>query len=158
MSDLMVSIITPAYNAERFLPQTIKSVQQQTHSNWEMLIVNDCSTDNTEAVIRSFQEKDNRIKYLKMPTNSGPAAARDAAIKVAKGRFLAFLDSDDLWLPEKLAMQMEFMLDHELGFSYTSYRRMSMDGENLSRPVQLQSRVTYRSYLKNTQIATLTVI
>ena len=78
MSDLMVSIITPAYNAERFLPQTIKSVQQQTHSNWEMLIVNDCSTDNTEAVIRSFQEKDNRIKYLKMPTNSGPAAARDA--------------------------------------------------------------------------------
>ena len=154
----LVSIITPAYNAEQFLPETIASVLNQTYADWEMIIVNDCSTDRTEQVIQSFQEQDSRIRYLKMPKNSGPAAARDYALQHAKGRFLAFLDSDDLWLPEKLEQQISFMVNNDLGFSYTSYRRMSMDGSKLSRPMDLTGRVTYRSLLKNTQIATLTVM
>ena len=153
-----VSIITPAYNAEHFIPRTIQSVLDQSYQDWEMIIVDDCSTDNTKSVILPYTQNDPRVRYFKMEKNGGPAFAREYALKQVTGRFIAFLDSDDLWLANKLEVQVKFMLENKIGFSYSSYRRMSMDGKKVSNPIKLKARITYRSLLKNTQIATLTVM
>lgn len=117
----LVSIITPAYNSERFIAETILSVQAQTYTNWEMIIVDDCSTDKTAEIIASFQEKDPRIKYICNATNRGSAISRNIALQKAKGKWIAFLDSDDIWHPEKLEKQIEFMKRNNYHFSYTNY-------------------------------------
>src|SRR5690625_4333075 len=109
LNQTLVSVITPAYNAERFIEETIESVLQQTYSEWEMIIVDDRSTDNTVAIIERYVKKDDRIKLIELPDNSGSAVARNTAMDHARGRYLAFLDSDDLWLPEKLERQLKFM-------------------------------------------------
>lgn len=118
MNDL-VSIITPTYNCARFLKETIQSVLNQTYQNWEMLIVDDCSTDNSEEVIKSFN--DYRIKYFCNEKNSGAAVSRNRALREAKGRWIAFLDSDDLWMPEKLEHQIRFM--EENGYHFSCHKR-----------------------------------
>ena len=117
----LVSIITPAFNSEKFIAETIMSVLNQTYQNWEMIIVDDCSTDKTAEIIRSFQEKDSRIIYLRNEINKGSAFARNLALKKAKGKWIAFLDSDDLWMPEKLERQIEFMSKNNYNFSYSNY-------------------------------------
>ena len=117
----LVSIITPAFNSEKFIAETIMSVQNQTYRNWEMIIVDDCSTDKTAEIIRSFQEKDSRIIYLRNESNKGSAYSRNIALQKAKGKWIAFLDSDDIWRPEKLEKQIEFMLKNNHNFSYTNY-------------------------------------
>lgn len=117
----LVSIITPAFNSEKFIAETIMSVQNQTYQNWEMIIVDDCSTDKTAEIIRSFQEKDSRIIYLRNEINKGSAFARNLALKKAIGKWIAFLDSDDLWMPEKLERQIEFMSKNNYNFSYSNY-------------------------------------
>ena len=106
MNDL-VSIIMPSYNTSRYIEDTINSVRQQSYKNWELIIVDDCSTDNTDEVVAKYN--DNRIKYFKNDKNSGAAVSRNKALREAKGRWIAFLDSDDLWLPEKLEKQIHFM-------------------------------------------------
>src|ERR671918_563327 len=98
----LVSIIVPAYNAERFIAQTLQSAIDQSFRNWELLLVDDCSRDGTRTVVREFQARDPRIKLIAQPQNAGPAMARQAGVEAARGRFIAFLDSDDLWLPQKL--------------------------------------------------------
>ena len=103
----LVSIITPTYNCSKFIGATIESVLSQTYKNFEMIIVDDASTDDTESVVKSY--KDKRIKYIKLKTNSGPAVARNTAMEEAKGKYMAFLDSDDLWLPTKLEKQIKFI-------------------------------------------------
>jgi glycosyltransferase involved in cell wall biosynthesis len=118
---MSVSIITPTFNSERFIAETIVSVQAQTYQDWEMIIVDDCSTDRTAEIVASFQEKDSRIKYLYNSTNKGSAFSRNIAIHKAKGKWIAFLDSDDLWHPEKLEKQIEFMTRNDIHFSYTNY-------------------------------------
>ena len=118
---MSVSIITPTYNSERFIAETILSVQAQTYQNWEMIIVDDCSTDRTAEIVASFQEKDSRIKYFYNSTNKGSALSRNLALQKAKGKWIAFLDSDDLWLPDKLEKQIEFMTKNNYHFSYTNY-------------------------------------
>lgn len=118
---MSVSIITPTYNSERFIAETILSVQAQTYQDWEMIIVDDCSTDKTAEIVASFQEKDSRIKYFYNSTNKGSALSRNLALQKAKGKWIAFLDSDDLWLPEKLEKQIEFMTKNNFHFSYTNY-------------------------------------
>ena len=118
---MSVSIITPTYNSERFIAETILSVQAQTYQDWEMIIVDDCSTDKTAEIVASFQEKDSRIKYFYNSTNKGSALSRNLALQNAKGKWIAFLDSDDLWLPEKLEKQIEFMTKNNFHFSYTNY-------------------------------------
>ena len=115
----MVSIITPAFNSEKFIAETIQSVLAQTYQNWELLIVDDCSTDKTAEVISRFQ--DSRIKYFYNSTNKGSAVSRNIALQKASGRWIAFLDSDDLWHPEKLEKQIEFMKKNNYRFSYTNY-------------------------------------
>lgn len=118
---MSVSIITPTYNSERFIAETIVSVQAQTYQDWEMIIVDDCSTDRTAEIVASFQEKDSRIKYFYNSTNKGSALSRNLALQNAKGKWIAFLDSDDLWLPDKLEKQIEFMTKNNYHFSYTNY-------------------------------------
>ena len=109
MRNPVVSIITPAYNCEKYIGATIESVLSQTFQDWEMIIVDDCSTDDTESVINPYCQKDSRIIYKKLEVNSGAAVARNTAMSIAKGQYIAFLDSDDLWLPDKLTIQLEFM-------------------------------------------------
>ena len=115
----LVSIITPNWNCAKYICETIRSVQAQTYQNWEMIIVDDCSTDNSEEVVKPFLELDKRIRFLKNVKNSGAAVSRNYALREAKGRWIAFLDSDDLWLPEKLEKQLKFMVENGYHFSYT---------------------------------------
>ena len=105
----LVSIITPSYNCAQYIGETIESVIAQTYTNWEMVIVDDCSTDNSLSVINSYTEKDKRIKLYQLPVNSGAAVARTEAMKQEQGQYMAFLDSDDLWLSTKLEKQLAFM-------------------------------------------------
>jgi len=117
----MVSIITPTYNCARFIAETIESVLTQTYSDWEMIIVDDCSNDNTKEIVEKYQEQDSRIQYHCLEKNSGAAIARNLALSLAKGKWIAFLDSDDLWQPEKLSKQIQFMEKNGYAFSYHEY-------------------------------------
>lgn len=154
----LVSIITPAYRAARFVGETIRSVQAQTWTNWEMLIVDDCSPDDTCAVVEAAAAGDARVRLIRQPQNGGPAAARNAALAAARGRWLAFLDSDDLWLPEKLERQLHFQRKHGARLTFTEFRRISEDGSRTGRRVTVPERLDYRGLLGNTAIATSTVI
>lgn len=127
----LVSIITPTYNCGRFISETIESVLAQSYPNWEMLIVDDCSTDNTKEIVEQYQQKDSRIKYYCFEKNSGAAVARNTALKMAKGRWIAFLDSDDLWKPQKLEHQLEFMVKNQYSFSYHNYTEIDEDSKPL---------------------------
>lgn len=127
----LVSIITPTWNCGPFIAETIQSVQAQTYRNWEMLIVDDCSKDNTREIVAEYQRKDSRIKYHCLDHNSGAAVARNTAMRMAKGRWIAFLDSDDLWLPEKLERQIYFMVENGHAFTYHPYIEISEDGKPL---------------------------
>ena len=154
----LVSIITPSWNVERLIGETIASVQAQTFSDWELLIADDCSTDNTAAVIQSFAAKDPRVKLIRQPRNGGPALARQAAIEQAQGRLVAFLDSDDLWLTAKLQPQIAFAREHRAALSYTGFRRINEDGSITGRLFTVSPSLTYGQLLKNTSIATLTAM
>lgn len=136
-----VSIITPTYNCARFIEETIKSVQAQTFTDWEMIISDDCSTDNTKEVIAPYLASDSRIKYICNDKNSGAAITRNNALKIASGRWIAFLDSDDLWLPEKLEKQIAFMKANEYAFTYHEYSEISEDGEDLGVTVSGIKRI-----------------
>ena len=118
---MSVSIITPAFNSEKYIAETILSVQAQTYQDWEMLIIDDCSTDKTAEIVSAFHEKDSRIRYFYNSTNKGSAYSRNLALQNAKGKWIAFLDSDDTWHPEKLERQIEFMTKNNYNFSYTNY-------------------------------------
>ncbi|MBN9654997.1 glycosyltransferase family 2 protein [Halobacillus sp. GSS1] len=153
-----VSVITPSYNSAHFILETIESVQSQTYTNWEMIIVDDCSNDHSVELIEAKQSADERIKFIKLTRNSGPAYARNQAILAAEGRYLAFLDSDDCWLPEKLEKQISFMHKNDYSFSYTAYRIMREEGELTEIVFHMPSQITYKDLLKNTAIGTLTVV
>lgn len=116
----LVSIIMPSYNSEKYIETSIRSVVAQTYTDWELIIVDDCSTDGTEAIIRSFSD-DSRIRFLKNEKNSGAAVSRNYALREAKGKWIAFLDSDDVWLPEKLEKQVRFMEETGYAFTFTDY-------------------------------------
>lgn len=123
-----VSIITPSWNCARFVEETIKSIQAQTYTDWELLFQDDCSTDNTRELVEQLVANDSRIKYECNPENSGAAITRNNALKRATGKWIAFLDSDDLWLPEKLEKQLKFMVEHDYAFTYHEYTEMTEDG------------------------------
>lgn len=120
----LISIITPTYNCGSFIAETIESVQAQTYQNWEMIIVDDCSSDNTKEIVERYQKNDPRIQYLCLEKNSGAATVRNTALKLAKGRWIAFLDSDDLWSPDKLERQIDFMVSNDFHYSYTRYEEI----------------------------------
>lgn len=137
----LVSIIMPSYNTEKYISETIKSVLAQTYKNWELIIVDDCSTDNTDEVVKRFLS-DERIRYLKNPHNSGAAVSRNRALREAKGKWIAFLDSDDLWMPEKLMWQIKFMKKHGYHFSYTNYSVIDESGKSNGITVTGPKRIT----------------
>ncbi len=154
----LVSIITPAFNAERYIVETINSVINQTYKNWELIIVDDKSSDQTVAIIKKIAKKDNRIKLIEHLHNSGPAIARNTALSFSKGDYIAFLDSDDLWLKNKLENQIKIMLENKYCFTYTSYKRISFDGSVIGHQIVIPDSLSYHKLLKNTAIATSTVI
>ena len=152
----LVSVITAAYNAEAFIAETIASVQAQTLGDWELLVADDASTDRTAALVESAAATDPRIRLIRLKHNGGVAHARNAALAAAQGRFIAFLDSDDLWLPQKLERQVSFMQAQDAAVSYTAFRRVDETGRRLGRLVMVPAYLTYRQLLRNTAIATLT--
>ena len=146
MSEKLVSIIMPTFLCSRFLPLSVASVQAQTWQNWELLIADDCSPDDTYSIASALAEKDSRIRLLRTKENAGPAAARNLALSNARGNYVAFLDSDDLWKPEKLEKQIAFMRRTGAQFSCTAYDRISEDGTVLGRVTPFQ-KADYKKVL-----------
>jgi glycosyltransferase involved in cell wall biosynthesis len=157
MSNYLVSIITPSYKSEKFISQTIESVINQTYKSWEMIIIDDCSPDNSNEIIESYYKKDKRIKLLKLKKNSGPAIARNRGIQEAKGRYIAFLDADDLWKHDKLEKQLIFMFENNLAFTYSSYDLIDEKGRFLGT-FKTKETISYKSMLKTCSVGCLTAI
>lgn len=138
----LVSIIMPSYNSGKFIAESIRSVIAQTHTNWELLIVDDCSKDNTTDIIRNFAS-DPRIKLQILEKNSGAGIARNTAVSLSKGKYIAFLDSDDLWKPEKLDKQLQFMAENNQTFTFSFYDCISENGESLHKTIEAPRNLTY---------------
>ena len=152
----LVSIITPSYNSAKFIKQCIESVIAQTYTNWEMLIVDDYSSDNSLQILKKYNDK--RIQLIELDKNVGASESRNVAIRKAKGKYIAFLDSDDLWEPQKLEKQISFMQKKDIVFSFSTYQPMSDDESKLYSIIHAPKIVTYSSYLKKTIIGCLTVV
>ncbi len=157
-NNMMVSIITPVYNCEKLLSKTIESVINQTYNDWEMLLVDDCSLDNSADIVKKYMKKDSRIKYFKLKENSGAAIARNKALKESKGRFIAYLDADDLWKNEKLEKQVNFMLRNNYAFTCTDYEKIDESGKSLNKIIRIPKKVNYNLFLRNTIIQTVGVM
>lgn len=158
MNQPLVSIITPSFNSSRFIEDTINSVLTQTYPHFELIIVDDCSKDNSWEMISAFSKKDERIKIYQLEKNSGAAVARNFGIQVSNGKYLAFLDSDDLWDQHKLEAQVKFMESSNYLFSFTNYKMIDEDGNSLNKTVACPNVIDYKSLLKNTTIGCLTVM
>ena len=158
ISKNLVSIITACYNSEKYISETIHSVLNQTYKNWELLIVDDCSTDRSISIVKEFQKQDSRIKLFLLEENSGAAVARNVAIKASKGEFVAFLDADDKWMPNKLEMQLDFMISNHYSFSHTAYELISDSGKKLNKVKTPPAVYTYNNMLYSSKIGCLTVV
>ena len=152
----LVSVIMPNYNSENYVKDTIESVIAQTYANWELIFVDDCSTDSSPDIVRSFN--DERIKIYSTKVNSGAATARNVAINEASGKWIAFLDSDDLWTPDKLSRQLEFMAKNQYDFSCTSYEVINEAHQLISTFVPHKSEYNYKDILKHNSIGCLTAV
>lgn len=153
----LVSIITPLYNSEKYIAETIESVLDQTYSNWEMIIVDDCSRDNGIKIVEEYQKKDKRIQLYKNEINKGVSYTRNRAIDLSKGKYIAFLDSDDLWKKEKLKKQIKFMEENDVILSYTAYEKINEDGSNRGK-IMVPDKLDYKELLKNCLIGFLTAV
>ncbi len=158
MKSDLVSIITPAYRCAGVVGDTIRSVLEQTYPHWEMWIVEDCSSDNTREVLREWAKVDPRLRLIEQPKNGGPAIARNAGLECAQGRWIAFLDSDDLWLPQKLERSIAFAKAHQAPLVFTGFRRIPAEGGKEGRYIDVPRTLSYRQLLGNTAIATSTVL
>jgi teichuronic acid biosynthesis glycosyltransferase TuaG len=154
----MVSIITPAWNSSAYIAETIDSVLDQTYEDWEMIVVDDFSSDSTNHIVRGYMVMDDRIRLISLEKHVGPAEARNTAIRAARGRYIAFLDSDDLWHPQKLERQLDFMQFHGYAFSFTNYQRIKGTRATRMNVIRVPRKIGYSAYLKNTIIGALTVI
>ncbi|MBF6626538.1 glycosyltransferase [Aerococcaceae bacterium zg-BR9] len=158
MDEQLVSIITPVYNAARFLDTMIESIVNQTYQDWELILVDDKSEDESIHIIEQWQAKDSRIRYIELAENSGAAVARNRAMAAARGRWIAFIDSDDFWAPDKLALQLSFMQMTKVAFSYTDFALVDEEGTVIKSQVHVPNRLDYDGLLKNTAIACSTVM
>lgn len=154
--DGLVSIIMPSWNTEKFIAESIKSVLDQTYTNWELLIVDDCSNDSTDEVVATF--KDERIKYFHNEKNSGAALTRNKAMREAKGEWIAFLDSDDLWAPEKLEHQIDFMNKNGYKLSFTEYEKIDEESNKIGIYVSGPDKVNRRKMYNYDYIGQLTMM
>lgn len=154
MNDL-VTIIMPSYNASKYIQTSINSIQNQTYSNWELIVVDDCSTDNTIEIVKEFN--DSRIRLYVNEKNSGAAISRNKALREAKGKWIAFLDSDDVWLPEKLEKQIRFMEENDYSFTYTDYR-IQLNGTWVPYINTAPNKVNKRKMYNYCYFSTITVM
>lgn len=154
---MLVSIVMPIFNCENFLENAINSVIFQKYEDWELIVVDDCSTDRSLAIAKSCMRKDCRIKLIKMQENSGASIARNIAIDAAVGKYIAFLDGDDCWEPEKLEKQISFMREKNIAFSYTAYRKID-ETSKVYCTVNVPERVDYKNLLKTCVIGCLTAV
>ena len=154
----LVSVITPTYNCVDFIGETIESVQSQSYQHWEMIIVDDCSTDNTKELVSTYIQEDSRIKYFCLESNSGAAVARTKAMELANGEYMAFLDSDDLWPKDKLEKQLDFMRKHNVAFSCTAYEQVDENGKSLNRIIKTVPKANYNRVLLDCPIGNSTVM
>lgn len=157
----MVSIIVPVYRAEPYIAETIEMVKRQTYKNWELILVDDCSPDNSAQVIEreiAQAAEDTRIRLIRKEKNEGAASARNTGIDVAKGRYIAFLDADDIWMPDKLEKELAFMEDKQAAFAFTAYEFGDENAKGTGKIVNVPERLTYRKALSRTIIFTTTVI
>lgn len=157
MADL-ISIITPTYNCGKFIGETIESVLNQSYSAFEMVIVDDCSTDNTKNVVMKYAHKDSRIKYYILEENSGAAVARTKAMELAVGKYMAFLDSDDVWTKDKLEKQLAFMTKGGYSFTCTSYEHIDENGILLGKTVKTKRKTDYNGVLLTCPVGNSTVM
>lgn len=158
MVDGLISVITPTYNCAKFIGETIESVQAQTYKKWEMIIVDDCSTDNTKEIVALYEKNDERIKYHCLGKNSGAAIARTEAMKIAQGEYMAFLDSDDIWVKDKLKKQLTFMQKNDVAFSCTEYEQIDEEGRSLNKVIKTVPRVNYNRLLLDCPVGNSTVM
>lgn len=154
----LISVITPTYNCAKFIEYTIESVRAQSYKQWEMIIVDDCSTDNTKKIVDKFIKEDNRIKYFCLENNSGAAIARTKAMELAKGEYMAFLDSDDIWSEDKLKKQLIFMKQNGFSFTCTAYEQIDEDGNSLNKIIQTVSKADYNRVLLDCPVGNSTVM
>lgn len=155
---MKVSIITPTYNCARFIGETIESVINQTYQDWEMIIVDDCSSDNTEEIVKKYSKDDNRIKYVKLEQNSGAAMARNKAMELATGKYMAFLDSDDIWTKDKLDKQIKFMEKNNYNITCTKYEQIDEIGQSLNKFIKVKNKVDYNGVLLTCPVGNSTVM
>ncbi len=153
-----VSVVVPVYNGEFYLEETIQSVINQSFQDWELLLIDDCSKDNSLEVIRRFQEKDQRIRLLLQGKNQGAAEARNRGVSEAKGRFIAYLDADDIWQSDKLQKELEFMKKMNAAFVFTGYEFADENGKGKGKVVRVPRTISYKEALVNTTIFTSTVL
>ena len=158
MEKKLVSIIVPVYNAEKYLEDTINTIIRQTYGDWELLLIDDCSTDSSCEIIQKHIKKDNRIKYYKQEKNMGPACARNRGIDISEGRFVCFIDADDIWEKDKLKKQIDFMIEKKCAFSYHSYEFADCNCKPTGKRVIAKEKLTYNEALKNNIISTITVM
>lgn len=157
MNTPLVSIIVPTYNVENYIAQTIECVLAQTFTNWELVITDDCSTDSTVEIIKRYIQQDKRIRLFILPQNSGAAFARNHSIENANGRYIAFLDSDDWWYPEKLAKQMDFIQKTNCEFCFTAFEYADKD-LNITGVSHKPKKITYRDIKLGCNIGTPGVV
>lgn len=158
VADSLVSIIMPTYNSAKHLEAAINSVLSQTYRNWELCITDDCSSDNTVAILEEYSKKDGRIKYRVLSKNSGAAVARNSSLDMASGRYVAYLDSDDVWDPTKVELQVMFMRENSIAFSCASYRVIDESGMDLGKTVKMLERTDYRGFLSNNLLQTVGIM
>lgn len=152
----MVSIITPSYNSEKYIAATINSVINQTYKDWELIIVDDASIDNTHNIVSVFCKKDHRIKIIKQQKNVGAGVSRNVGINAAKGSYIAFLDSDDIWKPNKLETQIACMNSQNAAICFSSYELINEEGEPLHKIIEALPKLSYKKQLKCNYIGNLT--
>ena len=154
----LISVIMPTYNCANFIGETIESVQAQTYQQWEMIIVDDRSTDNTKEIVEEYVKADDRIKYTCLEENSGAAVARTTAMELANGEYMAFLDSDDIWSEDKLEKQLSFMKEQDIAFSCTAYEQIDEKGEPLNRIIRTVPKADYNRVLLDCPVGNSTVM
>lgn len=152
----MVSIVMPAYDASRFIAESIDSVRSQTYEDWELLIIDDASKDQTDEIVKQYLEQDSRIKLYPLPVNQGAGFARNIGIKASEGKYICFLDADDLWTPPKLQKQLDFMTKNNLLVSYSSYELINEDGNSTNQIVEALETLSFAKLLRANYVGNLT--
>lgn len=158
MRDPLISVIMPAYNASEFIAESIRSVQQQTYGNWELLVIDDASTDTTPEIAEEIIAQDPRIKLHRLPANQGAGFARNIGIKASQGDYISFLDADDLWMPEKLKTQLDFMMRHNATVCYSSYELIDEKGNSLNQKIEALEDLSFKKLLRANYVGNLTGI